>query len=329
MANPNFDSVIATTIKNYGPTLTDNIFKSRPLLHYLTKQNKPRMEDGGEQIVESIIHAVGNAGSYGGWDTINITPVETATAAQYDWKQVYGTIAISGIEKAKNSGKSRVHNLVEAKIMQAEETLKKNLGAMLFADGTGNGGKDFLGLAALVGDNAVGPAVVGGITVATDAYWRSKVTTIGTPPTQVTLTLDNLRKVYNDAAEGGNDVVDALFTTQTIFETYEGLLMPNVRYQDKTMANAGFTSLTFKGVPITYDPDCTADTVYGLNSKYIKLVGHKDVWFEQTPMTDGLAATSGGAGAATTVDGSYSLILAYGNLTARSRRRHFRLRNVK
>ena len=86
-------------------------------------------------------------------------------------------------------------------------------------------------------------------------------------------------------------------------------------------ANAGFTSLMFKQAPIYWDRDCPAQLAYGLNSKYVTLVGHSQRWFKQSPFSDGLSAAQGGT--ATTVDARYSIITTYGNLTVNNRSRHF------
>ena len=77
----------------------------------------------------------------------------------------------------------------------------------------------------------------------------------------------------------------------------------------------------FKQAPIYWDRDCPAQMAYGLNSKYITLVGHSQRWFKQSPFSDGLSAVAGGN--ATTVDARYSLITTYGNLTVNNRARHF------
>jgi len=125
---------------------------------------------------------------------------------------------------------------------------------------------------------------------------------------------------YNTASDG-NDVIDGVFTNQHDYETYEAELTPNIRYQDTKSANAGFTSLMFKQAPIYWDRDCPAQTAYGLNSKYITLVGHSQRWFKQSPFSDGLSAAAGGT--ATTVDARYSIITTYGNLTVNNRSKHF------
>jgi len=314
--NPNFDSLLSTTLNNYRKTLTDNVFRSRPLLWWLTEKNSVRKLSGGVTIVEPLIVAQGQAGSYGEWDAISIVPQEGITAAQYAWRQLFATIAISGLDEAQNNGEEMIINLLRAKVMQAEETLKAKLNLMLYGDGTGNSGKDWLGLAALIG--ATGSP--GGID-ATDAgntYWRS---ILGSGTGLAAGGLRGLLGTAYNSASNGNDVIDGVFTTQAVYEKYEAELTPNVRYQDVKSANAGFTSLMFKQSPIYWDRDCGTGLAYGLNSKYINVVGHTQRWFKQSPFSDGLSAAAGGN--ATTVDARYSLVTTYGNLTVNNRRNHF------
>jgi hypothetical protein len=320
VGNVNFDSLLSTTLSNYRKTLTDNIFKSRPLLWWLTEKNAVRKLSGGVSIVEPLIYAEGQAGSYGEWDAISIVPQEGISAAQFPWRQLFATMAISGLEEAQNNGEEAVINLLRAKVMQAEETLKNKLNKQLYADGTGNAGKDFLGLAALV---TAGGTAVGGIdaTDSLNSWWRAVVLPWGSY-TKVQAAAGN---AYNTSSDG-NDVIDGIFTTQAIYEKYEGELTPNVRYQDVKSANAGFTSLMLKQAPIYWDRDCPAGTIYGLNSKYIALVGHSQRWFKQSPFSDGLSAAAGGT--ATTVDARYSIITTYGNLTVSNRSKHFAVTGV-
>ena len=316
MANPNFDSLLATTVDNYRKTLTDNIFKSRPLLWWLTEKNSVRKLSGGVKIVEPLIYAQGQAGSYGEWDAISIVPQEGVSAAEYPWRQLFATIAISGLEEAQNNGEEAVINLLRAKVMQAEETLKAKLNKMLYGDGTGNSGKDFLGLKALINPTGTAVGGINGVTAGNE-YWRSSTATWTAGTSKV---LGVVGTAYN-AASNGNDVIDGIFTGQAVYEKYEAELVPNIRYQDTKSANAGFTSLMLKQAPIYWDRDCEVDRVYGLNSKYIALVGHTDRWFKQSPFSDGLSAAAGGN--ATTVDARYSLITTFGNLTVSNRAAHF------
>lgn len=334
MSNPNFTTILSTTLNNYRKQLTDNIFGDRPLSNWLMANGRTRMLSGGVKIVEPLIYAAGQSGSYSGYDQLTITPQAGLTAAEFDWRQVYATIAISGIEEAQNNGKEAILNLLEAKIMQAEETLKEDVNDMLWGDGTGNSNKDWLGISALISGMdeggvpaRVGTASVGGIDGATQAYWNSVI--LGDADgTAVDLSLTELSRAYNSASKG-NDRVDALFTTQTLFEAYEALLLPTVQRSHAKSADAGFDNLLFKGKPIFYDDDCPTGEVFGINSKYLTLVGHKDRWFKNSGFTDNTASSHASSGASTITDARYALITSYGNLTVRNRARHFRMVNYQ
>lgn len=320
--------VLSTTMHNHHKTFTDNIFNSRPLLHYFMDKGRVKIVNGGVSIVEPVIYKTGDAASYGQWDAVAVTPVNTVTAAQYDWKQLYATIAISGLEEAQNNSKEAIVNLLEAKIMQAEETLKDLLSTQLYAASPGT--DDFGSLQTYIDATAD----VGNIDTSTETWWQSIVTAVGA--TDAAGLEAAMRAAYNDASDGGSDRVDALFTESDVFEFYESTLTPQVRYTDVKKANLGFQNLMFKGVPIYWDPDAPTGVMFGLNSKYIGLAIHKDRNFKQSPFSDGLAGNSGGTGSAGgvgvasthSIDARVAFITTYGNLTMRNRRRMFKLTGI-
>ena len=326
----NWDDILSTTMHNYRKTLTDNIFNGRPLLNYLMSKGRVRTVDGGVSIVEPLIYAEGEAGSYSEWQQLVITPQEGISAAQYPWRQIYATIAISGLEEAQNNGKEQAINLLEAKVMQAEETLRNRLSKQIYgtlgasADPT----KDFLSLDSLIDD----VAPVGGIDPATagNGWWKSVVKDVGAvDATGLEAAFSN---AYHLASDSGSDRVDAMFTGQGVYEFYESTLTPQVRYTDTKTANLGFMNLLFKQTPIYWDFDCPVGVVYGINSKYVGMVIHSSRNFAQTPFSKGLsgnmASANATSGQASSVDARYSFITTYGNMTTRNRRRNFKLENV-
>jgi len=219
MSNPNFDALLSTTLANYRDQLTDNVFSDRVLTNHLMSKGRIRMINGGTKIVEPLIYGQNTTvASYSGYDTISLAAQSGITAAEYEWKQYAASIAISGIEEAKNNGEQEIINLLEAKIMQAEESMREGFNTMFFADGTGNSGKDWNGLGNIVeSGNAVG-----GINSATagNEYWRSyEENSAGA------LTLAQMATAYNTVSVG-NDHPDMVLTTRTLFEKYESLLQP-------------------------------------------------------------------------------------------------------
>lgn len=334
-----WDDILSTTMHNYHKKLTDNIFNSRPLLNYMMSNGRVQTVNGGISIVEPVIYTDGQADSYSEWDQVSVAPQATTTAAQFNWKQLVGTIAISGLEEAQNNGKEQIVNLLEAKIMQAEETLKTLLNGMLFGTSSGTtAANDFHSLQTLVDSTTA----CGGIDPATEAWWASVETSVGAVDAAGLEAA--LRSAYNQSSDSGSDRVDAIFTNSWGFEFYESTLTPQVRYTDTAKANLGFQNLMFKNVPIFWDfqaPEgdgtptdgsTTTAMFFGLNNKYVGLKIHSDRNFKQSPFSDNLsgsvASTHASSGATSAVDARVSFITTYGNSIIRNRRRCFKLTAV-
>ena len=138
-----------------------------------------------------------------------------------------------------------------------------------------------------------------------NSWWRSSATNVAGA-----LTLAAMSTMYNNVSVG-NDQPTIIISDQDEYEKYESLLQPQLRYTDATVADAGFQNLLFKGAPCTYDNNSNVDgKMYFLNTKYIRLVAHSDVWFKPTPFVR-----------PTNQDARYAQILCYGNLTTSNRAR--------
>jgi hypothetical protein len=237
-----------------------------------------------------------------------LTPQEGISAAEYEWRQAAISVAISGIEEAKNNGPQAVLNLLEAKVNQAEETASERFNDMFFnSDGTGNSNKDWYGLLALVGDNTHGPTTFGGIdsTTALGAFWRAK---ISDPGSDIQLTLSDLSHQYNVCSVGNNQP-DFEITTVDLWEKYEALLQPQQRFSDDNTAAAGFSNLLHKRATVVWDEYAPVKQWFFLNSKNVMLVAHSEKWFKMGRFVQ-----------PEDKDARYALVLSYGNLTTNNRR---------
>jgi len=306
--NSNFDEILSTTLKNYIPKLTDNIFSARPLFYALTNGRTIRRISGGAKIVVPVLYGTNStAGSYSGTDTISTTAQTGISAAEYSWKQYAATVTINGIEEAQNNGEAQIIDLLEGKIFQTQETIIENMNAMFWSNGAGNGGKDWLGLNALVGTGNDSGSAIGGID-ATDSdndWWRSTLTNQGG-----VLTVAAMATLYNSVSVG-NDQPTIIITDQDEYEAYEALLDGQIRYTDTDVADGGFQNLLFKGAPVTFDSHADlAGKMFFLNTKYLQLVAHSDVWFKPTPFVR-----------PTNQDAVFSQLLCYGELTTSNRAR--------
>ena len=302
--NDDFNQILSTTLKNYVPKLADNVFTARPLFYALTNGQTIRRISGGAKIVVPIIYGTNStAASYSGDEALSTTAQTGITAAEYDWKQYAATVTITGIEEGKNNGEAEIIDLLEGKVMQTEETIIQNMNEMFYGDGTGNSNKDWIGLDLIVGKPNT---ALGGIdpTDAGNSWWKSDEHDM-----DGALTVKQMGTTYNNVSVG-NDQPTIVIGTQALYESYEALLEPNLRYTDTKVADAGFQNLLFKGAPVTFDGDVTAGEIFFLNTKYLRLVAHTETWFQTTPFVR-----------PTNQDARYAQILCYGELTCSNRAR--------
>lgn len=318
--DPNVGVLLSTTLKNYRKTLTDNIHNSNAVFYQLKNNGGMREEDGGERIVEPLMYGKNStAKSYDGYESLDTTPQTGIDSAEFNWKQSSVSITISGKEERQNSGTSRIIALMEAKTTQAEMSLTQELSRQLFSDGTGNSSKDLTGLAAMV----LNSGTYGGINSATFTWWQA-----GIESTSEALGLAKMRTAYNSSSIGGKDAPTLIVTTQTLFESFEGLFTQTAisgggsnfttpSEAQKKIADGGFQSLQFKGVPIVWDEQCQSGKMYFLNSKHMKLVMHSKANFETTPFVK-----------PENQDARVAQVLTMGNLTC-NRRKSFYILTAK
>lgn len=320
-----YDALLSTTLKNYTPRIEDNIFSNLPLLYWLKEAGHIEKVSGGEKIVEPLMYGVNTTtAAYSGYDNISTVPQEGITAAVFEWRQYAVSVAISGIEEAKNRGQEQVVSLLKAKIDQAEMSLQESMNLMFYGAASATG-KDWNGLAnfiaastatAQTADNVSDTNVTtlfGGIddNATGNAWWKNKAFSFGSggsPAASTKTLLQGMSKLYNDCSRGKTRP-EFILTGQAAWEQYESVLQPQLRYQSTKTADAGFENLLYKSAPIVWDTDCSATKMYFLNSKFMKLKVHSDVWLKSTPFEKPHGQ-----------DARYSQILSYGNLVANNRR---------
>ena len=146
-----YDAILSTTMYNYATTLENNVFQARPLLNWMKSKNRIKTYSGGARMVVPIIEGANDtAATFGLYDTLDTTPQDGLTAAEYLWKQAAVSIAIAGLEEQQNNGKEAVIDLLQAKVMQAEESLSDLFVRQFLSDGSQDN-KAWNGLAGQIG----------------------------------------------------------------------------------------------------------------------------------------------------------------------------------
>lgn len=276
MAAPNTNyngSVAASTWETWISKQPSDVIMGDLVLFRWLKKHGQVTKKGGRKLIQPISYRKSTAvGSYDGWDMLDISPQETLTMAEVDWKQYYLTVTINGREMMMNRGEAEMLDLLESRKDQAVTSLADLFDQHIFLDGTANGGKNLTGLAAMI----LNSGTYAGINRSVDVWWKSQVD--GTAGALALRTATGLARIYNDASNGqGRMSPNLLLTTQIIYEAFEALMDTNMRYGrgDDGPALQGF-ELKYKNADVVYDDYCPAGYIYGLNSKTIKLVVHSE-----------------------------------------------------
>lgn len=276
--NSNYSTALLTTTFNkfVDKQPADTIFNDLALFEYLNSKGSVKKRiDGGVKMLVPLLYGKNTAvQSYSGYDLLDVSPQEGLTNAEFELKQYNIAIAISGREEELNSGEAQMIDLLQAKWDQARMSLRDKLNTDSFLDGTGNNGKDITGLALMIDSTGT----YGNIVRSANSWWAAQETAVGG-----SLGIDGttgMRRMYNDCSLGkGTMVPDGILTTQALFEKYESLMGPYMRYTVTGEANAVFQSdnLKFRKSQVMWDEQCQADTMYFLNSKVIEMRVKRDM----------------------------------------------------
>lgn len=316
--NTSFNALLTTTLHNYvSKNLEDNIFTQCPTLNAI-KAKSGFATKGGDKLLMPLMYAknttVKAMTPYGVFDT---TPQEGISAAEYHWANLGGTVVLDNFTiDVQNAGESKVIDLLQAKINQLEMSMVDLLNTQTWAsarssayelwsiydvcNGAFAGGQGSTNWAdpAYTGDGTG----YGNITIASDAnlWWRPMAyydtgddsptetagtasTTLDLPVADATISVANLNHIYH-VCSNGSDGPSLIVMPLKHYETFESLLIATNRSgPDSALTEAGIEHLKLYGTPVMFDKSCTANTVYFLNTRYLKFVQCADRTMKSTP----------------------------------------------
>jgi len=266
-ANTSIGDLIATTARNFSATFEDNVTGHNAFARRLKTKGNIEYGVSGRSIAELILYGTNNSAQwFDGYDTFTppTTGQEVIDAAEYPWRQFGIFVSISGREKRINSGEEARVRLIKARITQAQAVAMNSFAAALFSDGTAFSGKQLQGLLAAVPDNPA-TGTYGGIdrSLTANAFWRSKVSgAAATTPTNIT---GRMNAMWLQTVRG-SDAVDLIPCGSEMYRHYEESLQAIQRVGSPEMADAGYTSIKYKGADVVFDNNCGDKRMYFLNT---------------------------------------------------------------
>lgn len=287
-ANSQISDIIATTIQSRSRDLADNVTNNNALLYRLKDRGNVRTISGGDVVLEEIMYndaTTSNVNSYSGYEVLNIAANSPITAAQFSLKQYAAAVSISGLEMLQNSGKEQMIDLMEGRLKVAEAQLQNRISTDIYGDGTGNGGKNLVGLSAAVSSTPTS-GTYGGIDRATWSFWqnqRFRCTTTG----GAAVSAVNIQNYLNRAtalAIRNNDAPDLYVMDNVMWAFYVSSMQAIQRVTSEKLAGAGFAALKFYAGGTAADVvldggvggNAPSTVCYGLNTKYIFFRPHRD-----------------------------------------------------
>lgn len=267
----NLDAVTASTHAKIEKKFRDNLSTKTPFFLKLKEQGGLELVNGGKELTYPVIIDDGNAASYYGDDTMQISRPEGLQPLTYSWKQFYSTIRIDGIEEIMNAGEGEGAKILDGRMEQAEVTTANKFETMLFGDSTGNPGgdsvaRDWNGLRDLISDTPT-TGTIGGLSRVTYTKLRNQIysTTISAFNTSAAGRI-GMTTLYMDCTNG-NRSPNFIPTTVAIWVLYQISLTTNERFlmnQDKALTTAGFPNVAFMMAPVVASSGCAASHLYML-----------------------------------------------------------------
>ena len=287
MPSPNLSEIITTTLRNRTGALADNVTRNNALLANLKKRGNIKTVDGGRTIVQELEYAENATFTrYSGYETINVSPSDVFSAAEYNYSQAAVAVSISGLEMLQNSGKNALIDLLESRVKNAERTLANNIATDIYSDGTADSGKQIGGLQLLVADTPTS-GTVGGISRSTYTFWRN-ISYSGVTDGGAAVSESNIIK-YMVALwvqlVRGTDKPKLIVADNNYWKFYHQALQGIQRIADLGgEASTGFPSLVFMDAQVLLDGGfqgtstggCPANHMYFLNTDYLFFRPHKD-----------------------------------------------------
>jgi hypothetical protein len=280
MASPNLTELVTTTLRDRQGELADNVSKSNALLSAISAKGNIDLVSGGRTIVRELEYAENSTFMYySGYESLNISPSDVFSAAEYPWKQAAVNVSWSGLEnRIQNAGDAASIKLVASRIKNAERTMANQISIGIYSDGTGSAGKQITGLQAQVADTPT-TGTVGGIDRQNFAFWQNQTVTITSADNTSELAAD-MRTLWS-ACSRGNDRPNLIVAGATLYDLFWADMQSIQRVTSAGTGNKGFTELEFRGVAVQLDGGqatgsardwgggLSATRMYMLNTDYI------------------------------------------------------------
>jgi len=280
--------VDSTTERKLYAKVVDNVLNSATLASRLQGNGKNFVGKTMDYTVKITDSSLGEF--FSGLETLSSALSDTTITLSYAHTAFAQPIVLSMLESFSNSGPAQTIDLDAFKYDEAVAEAVSRIGSAIYGTGAG---EQPLGLGAIV-DDSTDITTIGGQSRSTYTGLKATRTASGG-----TLSLAKLATLDDTISASGveSESPSLHVTTKTVWSLYEQLLSPAVRAEYasigynalgvrgdailKSRADlkgaAGFTALTYRGVPVIKDDKCTAQNWFMLNERHLEWRGRSVV----------------------------------------------------
>lgn len=283
MANPGVSELITTTLFKQSGEIQDAVINNNALLFLMKKDGLTQSVSGGYEMREPLFYDDNSTAKwYDGYEELDTTPQDVHTALVYQWKQMAGSVIISGKEERMNSGsKEQLFDLIAGRIDNLKTSLANLMDVGLNSDGASAGGKQIGGLNYLFPTSAT-TGTIGGIARSGNTFVqhgaRSTSGVLG-----VARSASNIKSELNimmNARVLGTERITDVLMDDTDYNLLLEALQGQQVFEETSLIDASFTAIKYRGANVHLNGGLGGNnpsgTIWGLNRKTLKLKVHSD-----------------------------------------------------
>lgn len=269
----------------------DNILTATPVWALLQDAGCMTKQVGGHVISRTIKHGKTTATAVAKGDTLPQGEPELETAAFWTFRNIASHVQRDLLDDVANAGEHKIKDYVTKRLNDAIQAMKEDYEAALFATEVAlETGKEIQGLNDIVPITLTNgnPAATGTNTYGKidrdNSWWQPNYKAVTANP-EVNL-LSDMKNFYNTISAHRMDATPThIVMNQTHYEIYEEFALDQsqiIKDESTRLADLGFDVLRFKGKPLMWSANITANQNMFLNTRFIEVVYDPGLWFHMT-----------------------------------------------
>lgn len=270
----NFDAALRV---DYLPVLREQLTNAVILLNRLEKDEESVV---GKSATLTLHHARNTGtGSAAEYDNLPSAGNQGYKNSVVPMKYNYGRLEVTGQAiAASRDNEGAIVKALDSEMKGLMTDVRKAVNVQLWGDGTGNSGKDMMGIKGTI-DDGTAVATLQGITRSSDTWFKSQYDANGGVNRPLTLGL--IQKVLS-LCEKADGKISLILTTFDLRDTYAALLVADKRFVNTLTLDGGWKALEYNGIPIVADVDAIANRMYFMDETTHKIYRMSDFdWMDR------------------------------------------------